>query len=258
MTSTENFPFFSCPDESNSRFVYIQVIIIFGAIIYTEFTNCLMYISPTSVSFDNLCIVVCIIPMLTTAMVECRLFSYYLLMRERLNVINQSIDFYRHNLDSSPYTESHNGNDSKMNGIKTKVFFITELVGSNKINERVMTRKTDNGWKSNFPQKLKSMVTSLWRFIKNLLNVRKNKIFVDNFDAAFKNTSGNNCIAHYNYMERIACMQIIYSKLYEISDLISKAYGIQIIAIISVQFITLTTMMYYCVMKIIRWEYVSA
>lgn len=210
-----------------------------------------MYIGPTSVSFDNLCIVVCIIPMLTTAMVECRLFAYFLLMKERLRVINQSIDFYRNNLDS--HIEIHNANDDKINGIKSKVFFIAELIGSNKINERVMARKTDNGWKSNCPQKLKSVVASLWRLIKNLLNIRKNKIFVDNFDAAFK----NNCIAHNNYMERVDCMQIIYSKLYEISDLISKAYGIQIIAIISVQFITLTTMMYYCTMKIIRWEFVE-
>lgn len=233
------------------------MIIIFGAVIYTEFTNCLMYIGPTSVNLDNFCMLLCIIPMLSSATVECRLFTYFLLMRERLNVINQSIDFYRNNLNSAWDKSSHNDNIDKMNGIKSKVFFIAELIGSNKINERVMT-KTDNGRKSNCAAKLKSMTLSFWRFIKNLLNVRKHKIFVDNFDAAFKHPKNNFHPRNQNYMERVYSMQIIYSKLYEISDLISKAYGIQIIAIISVQFITLTTLLYYSTMKVIRYLLIDA
>jgi hypothetical protein len=234
------------------RFVWLQLIIIFTAVIYAEYTNCLMYIAPSSINFDNLCMVICIIPMLTTAMCECRLFTYFLLMKERLRIINQSIDFYRNNLHSDSHSESHN---DRTIGFRRKIFFITELsMGSKKINERVM-KKTDNATKSNFLIKLKSMMLTWWRFIKQLLNVRKNKIFADNFDAQFKNAPTNNF--NYNHIERVCCMQIIYSKLYEISDLISSAYGIQIIAIISVQFITLTTMMYYGTMKIIRWEFVS-
>lgn len=197
-----------------------------------------MYIGPTSISLDNLCVLICIIPMLTTAMVECRLFAYFLLMRERLKIINQSIDFYRNNLNSFADIENHNVSDDKINGIRSKIFFIAELMGSHKINKRV-TRKSDNGWKANFTAKSKSMLSRSWRFIKNLLNFRKNKIFVDNFDAVYKNsTSKNNYNSQNNYVERVCCMQIIYTKLYEISDLISRAYGIQTIAIISVQFIT--------------------
>ena len=214
-----------------------------------------MYIGPLVILDDNLCAVLCIIPMFTTAMVECRLFAYFLLIRERLKIINQSIDFYRSNLDSSPNIERQNLNVD-MKGIRTKIFFITELVGSQKINERVIV-KSDNGSKSNFALKLKSMMSSFWRFIKNLLNIRKNRIFVDNFEAAYKNTSMKNNYYSHDYVERICSMQIIYTKLCEISDLISKAYGIQIIVIIAVQFITLTTLLYYGTMKIIRWEFAA-
>jgi hypothetical protein len=145
-----------------------------------------------------------------------------------------------------------------MNGIRSKIFFIAEL-GSHKINDQVKRKKTVNGgyWKSNFAMKLKSSTWSLWRFIKNLLNVRRNKIFVDNFDAAYKNAvSKNNCRSG-SCIRLVCSMQIIYTKLHEISDLISQAYGIQIISIISVQFVTLTTLMYYSTMKIIRWEFVN-
>lgn len=241
------------------RFILIQTTIVLSLLFFAEYTNCLMYIGPTSINFDNACMALCIIPLLTTAMLECRLFAYFLLMKERLRVINKSIEFYTNNLHSFlTVVESHNANDDRMNGIRSKIFFITEL-GSHKINDQVKRKKTVNGgnWKSNFAVKLKSTTWSCWRFIKNLLNVRKNKIFVDDFEA-YKNAivEKNNfdlesCIRH------VGCMQIIYSKLHEISDLISKAYGIQIISIISVQFVTLTTLMYYSTMKIIRWEFVN-
>lgn len=162
--------------------------------------------------------------------------------------------FTEKNLHDFSAFKSHNV-DIRVNDIRNKIFFINELVGSRKINERVI-EKTDKGWKRNSMEKLKSMILSFWRFIKNLLNVQKNKIFVDNFDAAYKNSSTKNNYNSHDYVKRVCSMQIIYSRLYEISDLISKAYGIQIIAIISVQFITLTTLLYYSTMKIIRWEFV--
>lgn len=202
-----------------------------------------MYIAG-AVTFDDWCVVICIIPMLTTAMVECRLFAYFLLTRERLKIINESIDFYRRSLDSIASIECHKERDSR---IKSKIFFINELVGAKKINAQVKW-KTDNGWKSNFAEKLKSMASSGWSIIKNLLNVRTNKIFTDNFDAPFKKAP----LKNFDYIDRICSMQIIYSKLFEISDLISSSHGVQIIAIISVQFITLTTLLYYTTMKIIR------
>lgn len=239
------------------RFIYIQTSFILTVIVLIEFNNCIMYIAPTNVIFDKYCLLICIIPMLTTAMLECRLFAYFLLMKERLRIINQSIEFYTNNLHSFSSIESHNANDNRTKGIKSKIFFINEL-GSHKINEQVKRKKTDNEGdaKSNFAVKLKSTVWSSWRFIKNLLNVHKNKIFVDNFDAAFKNAMGKNNYNSHHYMKFVCSSRIIYSKLHEISELISTAYGVQIIAVISAQFVTLTTLMYYSTMKIIRWEFV--
>lgn len=238
------------------RFILFQMAIVLSMLFIAELNNCLMYIGPTSVNFDNVCMMLCIIPLLTTAMLECRLFAYFLLMKERLRVINKSIEFYTNNLHSFPNIESHNAYDDRMKSIRSKIFFITEL-GSHKINDQVKRKNIVSGGngKSNFTVKLKSTMWSFWRFIKNLLNVRKNKIFVDNFDAVYKNTVAKNNYNSEHCIKLVCSMQIIYTKLHEISDLISKAYGIQIISIISVQFVTLTTLMYYSTMKIIRWKF---
>lgn len=197
--------------------------------------------------------------MLTTAMLECRLFAYFLLMKERLRIINRSIEFYTNNLHSFSNIESHNANDDRMNGIKSKVFFITEL-GSNKINEQFKRKKADNRVcrESNFALKFKTTKRSFWLPIKNLLNVCNKKIFVDDFSSVYKNTMAQNMFSSQHNVKLVCSIQIIYSKLHEISDLISSAYGIQIISIISVQFVTLTTLMYYSTMKIVRWEIVKA
>lgn len=212
---------------------------------YTEYSNCLMYLGPTSSNnWDKLCLLVCIIPMLTTAIVECRLFAYFLLMKERLRIINQSIDFFRHNLNSY---SSKSDDDDKILQAESKIFFIAELVSKK---SRIMMKTSAK--KSCFMGKGKTIMSQFIRFLKNLLNIRKNQIFANNFDAIYKDSTIKNIHNSSDYVERICSIQTIYSKLYEITDLISKAYGIQIIAIISVQFITLTTLMYYCTMKTIR------
>lgn len=233
----------------------MQTSFIFAALIYAEFTNCLMYIGPTSVVFDNFCAVLCIVPMLTTAMVECRLFAYFLLMKERLQIINQSIDFFQSNLGLFPDVVFKNTSGDKIKDVRSEIFFIAEL-GSLKINERVKA-KSDNGSKSNFETKLKSMMSTFWRFIKNSVNTGKNKLFANNFEAAYKRILVKNNYDSHDYVHRVCSMQLIYTQLCETSDLISSAYGIQIIVIITVQFITLSTLLYYTSMKIIRWGIVG-
>lgn len=213
-----------------------------GILIYTEYSNCLMYLGPTSTNYDQLCLLVCIIPMLTTAIVECRLFAYFMLMKERLRIINQSIDFFTNNDNS--FTNNISKTNRKLIENESKIFFISELVGPKKSGILIKTKAT----KSNF---LFKSIKSGTRFLKNLFNIRKNKIFADNFDAIYKSSTR---VHHHerHIVEQVCSMQIIYTKLYEITELISKAYGVQIIAIISVQFITLTTLMYHSTMKTIR------
>lgn len=233
--------------NSISRYFLIQTSLIFAALIYTEYTNCLMYISPTAAFYDKFCVILCIIPMLTTAMVECRLFAYFLLIKERFKIMNQSINFYKSNPDSRSNFLHQKPNNEKMKSIQNKIFFIAEL-RSEKINERVRV-KSDNGWKSNFAAKLKSLMSGFSSSIRNLPNILTKKIFADNFEAIY---SHNVPSKNHDSADFICNMQAIYTRLCEISDLINKAYGVQIIVIISVQFITLTTLLYYCTMKVIR------
>ncbi|CRL04888.1 CLUMA_CG017939, isoform A [Clunio marinus] len=231
------------------RFVYLQTIVIFSALIYTEMTNCLMYIGPTiGLSVDRACIVICLTPMMTTAMVECQLFAYFLLMKERLSIINQSIYRYKFNLRSNDIFQEPIEDVNQCIDVKKQIFFITELMRPHKINDKIMKKSHKSS-----ASKLKPLLMTTWRFFKNILQFREHRIFVNNFEEAFKTVVENsNFHSDHNYIDRISSLEIIYTKLYEISDLINNAYGIQTIAIIAVQFITLTTMMYHCTMKVIR------
>lgn len=195
----------------------------FSAVIYAEFSNCLMYLSPTSIDFQDNCLLLCIIPMFVVIVtVECRLFAYFLLIRERLKVINELINVYREQLK--------NGIEDDDLIIKDKLFFITEF-----------TQPSKAFFKA--PQKPPSSLKIYWNFLKSLFDVRLGDTKVH------CHSSDINAI---NFVEHIMIIKSIYSKLYEISDRLTVAYGIQIISIIAVQFITLTTLLYYCSMKLVR------
>lgn len=199
--------------------------------------------------------------MLTTAVVECQLFAYFLLMKERLKIINlrinnlrracenESIDLYRSNLDSFATDECHNESVDRINDNKSKIFFISELVRSEKqIRTDNASRivEIDNvriGSKSNFAVKLKSIAITLIAKLKSAVFI------TENLDAQFKSSALKN---NDEFVKQICNMQLVYTKLIQIADLISKAYGVQIILIISIQFLTLTTLLYFTTMKIIR------
>jgi hypothetical protein len=157
--------------------------------------------------------------MLVIATVECRLFAYFLLIRERLKISNDLIDFYRKHLMKN---ECNDGDFI----ITDEIFFITEFKPIPK--------------KKFLEPKAKSK--NFFNFIKVLLDFRNHhqtqKVYQD--------------VSSINFVERIMSIKSIYSKIYEISDSLNVAYGIQIIAIIAVQFITLTTLLYYFTMKLVR------
>lgn len=193
-----------------------------SAVIYAEFSNCIMYLSPTSIGVQDNCVLLCIIPMFVVIVtVECRLFAYFLLIRERLKVINELINVYREKLKNSPHIE-----DDLI--IKNKLFFISEFMQPPKTLLKM-------------PPKISSL-TVYWNFLKSLFDCRIG-------DTKVHCRSDTNSI---NFVEHIMIIKAIYSKLYDISDKINLAYGMQIISIIAVQFITLTTLLYYCSMKLVR------
>lgn len=191
----------------------------FSAVIYAEFSNCIMYLSPTSIEIQDNCLLLCIIPMFVVIVtVECRLFAYFLLIRDRLKVINELINVYREQLNST---------DDLI--IKDKLFFISEFVQPSKVFPKI-------------PKNHTSRLKIYWNFWKSLFDFRLG-------DTKVQCHRGLNSI---NFVEHIMIIKSIYSKLYEISDRINVAYGTQIISIISIQFITLTTLLYYSSMKLVR------
>jgi hypothetical protein len=204
------------------RIVYLQTIAMFSAVIYAECSNCLMYLMPTTIDIEDNCLLLCIIPMLAVATVESRLFTYFLLMRQRMKIINKIIGDYRNEVKMSASDEFI---------VRDKIFFISEFKQIPNIKAAAKKRR-------------ENFIKTFLKFIKNTFESSEATHCHDAEDTA-------NSI---NYVEHIMIIKSIYGKLYEISDILNVAYGMQIVSIIAVQFITLTTLLYYFAMRLIRWE----
>jgi len=212
----------------------------FSIISAVEFFNCLMYIGPTT-DFVSNCLILCIIPLLVTATVECRVFAYFLLIKARYKVMNTLIHNYRSNIDKFNLQPSMiQFSKAKWTLIDGSVFYMNDFPQPRKFTDQSVAA----------PRKvltnIKIHISKLLNFLKSLFTFQSSHDFHDN------NAGENDINYNFNYIDRIMCMQTIYSKLHEIFDLISEAYGLQIIAIIAFQFITLTTLMYNFSMNIVR------
>lgn len=244
-----NFTLFLSPLPA--RCFYIQVTLLIASIYVSEY-NCLMYVSST-VGGSDMCMTLCLVPMFTTAVLECRIFAYFLLIRERLMVINETIVYLKNDLDSS-------ASQSKASEIKSSAFFIASELGSWKIDgkfsvvngNRLTPEKVAGSFKSNFVSKLRTTMRREVQLVMQILlsSDDDRRMYVRDLEAA-KNQQQRSGASNF-HMRHTTNAQIVYTKLHEISNLISCAFGIQIIAIISVQFITLTTLMYTFTMNMTR------
>lgn len=116
--------------------------------------------------------------------------------------------------------------------VKDKIFFISEF-------------------KQNFNLKM-GIKKSRENFIKTFMRFMKKSLFEQcETTTHCHDIEDANSI---NYVEHIMIIKSIYEKLYEIINFMNLAYGMQIISIIAVQFITLTTLLYYFSMRLVRWE----
>lgn len=215
-----------------------------------------MYISQ-GVTFSNMCVLICYVPFFTSTMTEIQFMSFTLLIKERLKIMNHLIIEYQIKLNAKTATfHEHKPAiiyDTKYGLIRKKVFCIKEFGPKNQHN---LTNQTKTHLKLQF-----NYVQTFWQFIKSLCNFRNTKISHANFPQLSTNI---NCKRESNYVDnnnnnlnyciaRLTDMQLIYSKLFKITQLINKSYGIQVCFIICVYFITLTTLLYYCCMKCIRF-----
>lgn len=203
-----------------------------SSVVYAETSNCLMYLSPTTVSIQNNCLSTCLIPMLVVIITEYRIFAYVILIQERLRIINEVIKTMREKLKNSTNDNviiGKGGKEEEVFIITDKLFFINEFMH--------LTTKIP----SSFPVKMKKNERIILNFLKKFFDFRTQDTKVHCHD-----------INSINYVEHIIIIKSIYSKLYEISDILNVTYGMQIISIIAVQFITLTTLLYNFSMKLVR------
>lgn len=176
-----------------------------------------MYIQPTaSGTVQDNCLLLCIIPMLITATVECRIFAYFLLIRERYTIMNRLINFYRQNLNETTEYSCHHipNNEIVKKCEKMKIFYITEFVKPREKTNLVPI-------KSSMKVKLTKSLRDLMKFTKSLFNFRFNDHSIADLDATAINLN-------INYVDRLMNIQTIYFKLHEIFTLVSQAYGLQV------------------------------
>lgn len=195
----------------------------FTAVSVTEYLNCLMYIRPVKDYVEN-CLILCLVPQVLTVAVEFRLFAYFSLIKARFKLINSLINAYRTNIDKSLNRSAGGDVGASWTIVDGDIFYINDYPRPSRFIPP--------------PQRKRFL-----QIIKALLNF-KAKIDID---------PGENAINYnFNYVDRVMSIQTIYFKLLDIIELISEAYGMQIIALIAVQFITLTTLMYDFSMHTVR------
>lgn len=208
-----------------------------------------MYISEEVVAFNNYCYVMCFVPMFISIMTEIQVISNLLLLKQRLNILNHLILEFKFDISNIfPKETGKPENHKNISAIRQKVFFISEMALKKQIKFKIPKKPNKSIFIKlcTICQSAQNIFKSFLKFLMKIVNLKQNTIF----DKNFVQIKGND--KSYS-IQKLKEMQKIHSKLYMIAELVSKVYGLQLIFIISIQFLTMTTLLYYCCMKTIRY-----
>lgn len=216
-----------------SRTIVLQTIAILSAISVLESLNCLMFTQSTSPFIEN-CLTMCLVPMTVICITELQICAYLQILRIRMSLLNDILKvFGENNIDKrekkgqiKTQWNLYNGNQS----VDHKAIY------SN--NTADIKTKLGNG--KRIINNIKIMVFVSCRVA---LCIHKNKAITENpllIKGGIK------------LPKIISILHVIYQKLGDFGKLINYSYGIQLVVILTIKFTTLTTLLYFCGMLIIK------
>uniref|UniRef100_A0A182MWG9 Gustatory receptor n=1 Tax=Anopheles culicifacies TaxID=139723 RepID=A0A182MWG9_9DIPT len=272
------------------RFICLHTAFIFLTIGFAEYYNCIMYMSDF-IPASEYCIFQCFITMLTSATVEIQYVAFVQLIKNRLQLINEllaELGAYSSDQEQTHYERFRLEKPIRPNGWTPggKAALLCEITSSY---PRAHQSLTDSGISTNPFAKREPpppppngqpragnapSVPSIprggdrrWHKIKR----QQHKIITVNqappsqpdpanggtlsgqfplLVASLLNSQSKAC--EHIRMKIINDVKNLYTHLHLLSLNINKAYGAQLIFILMTLFVTLTTLLYYCTMKLFR------
>ncbi|KFB46221.1 hypothetical protein ZHAS_00014227 [Anopheles sinensis] len=265
------------------RFICLHVTFIFLAIGISEWYNCIMYMSDF-IPASEYCIFQCFITMLTSSTVEIQYMALVSLIKSRLQLINDllvQLNAYGTDRERAHYEQFLLGGRPSIvhhEGFSTPPtvsFFLDEIAStyavrrSGPIDAAININPTARQSSTGRPvPAIPDGDQQRWQKIKRL----QHKIITVDQAPPSKPGARNRSargptqfpllVASLMNSQSTACEHIsmkiindiknLYTHLHLLSLNINKAFGAQLIFILMTLFVTLTTLLYYCTMKLFR------
>ncbi|XP_053673561.1 gustatory receptor for bitter taste 66a-like [Anopheles nili] len=269
------------------RFVCLQVAFTFLAIGFSEWYNCIMYMSDF-IPASEYCIFQCYITMLTSSTVEIQYMGFVSLIKNRLQLINELL------VELTEYgTEEEQSRFDRFRPVSLSTTEFLGEISSAHSQQPLAARPSDNPRTRARPltedpnRDGPSIPRGDWQWHK-IMRQQQHKIITVNqappprpqqiraHDQAHTPTGKGDgtgvdgvvpgqfplLVASLMHSQSKACEHIrmkiindiknVYTHLHLLSLNINKAYGAQLIFILMTLFVTLTTLLYYCTMKLFR------
>lgn len=191
----------------------------------------------------------CFVPMYISIMTEIQILSNLFLLKQRLDILNHLILEFKYSISNIFIKDIIKlDNEKNVSIVKHKIFFISEMALRKQIKFKIIKKQNKSIFSklSKLWESSQDILKSFLKFVMKIVNFKQNTIF----DKNFVQIKGND--KTYS-IQKLKEMQKIHSKLYKIAELVSESFGIQMIFIISIQFLTVSTLIFYCCMKTIRY-----
>lgn len=189
-----------------------------------QWLNCLMYIRD-NVPFSYYCFFMCSIPITNTGLVLMQFVSYVQLLTDRMKLLNKSLTEF------SEYLDKKEGTICDADGTllcKSDLAYIMPV------------KKLNFGIDFKVSQKIK--VNAMTK-LRSLMPVPKKVHSAHLITIQYRND---------DFSREILDIQTIYTELEKYAVLINSSFAIQIIVIILIKFGTLTTLLYFYCMIVIK------
>lgn len=190
-------------------------------------------------------------PLYVAGMAQIQFIAYLQLVRNRLKLLNSVLTHFKEIVKIQNTTTDSSKYEAVDKALKQRVFLDDIKLHNNCILDPVPIYST--GGDTHSSSKIGDVVSktqlrdksttkiSFANLVRLLTN--KQRITAINDENEFRMT---------DFTEKVIQIQQIYTKLERVAIVLNAAYGIPIITILIIQFTTLTTLLYFCCMIVIR------